>query len=176
MQLCMNDGTCSPLVEEGLPSFECDCVIPHAGELCEDIDRCLLEPCENNGTCVTDNSVDIGYECACEDPYISTNCTVLNSCLVQQPCLNGGTCDNIILDEAMEMSTFTCSCPANYTGRFCEQLLTSCYPSPCQNSGVCMLDSSLASGYFCSCPLGFVGVNCSDSESFSLLLSRISIM
>ena len=37
---------------------------------------------------------------------------------------------------------------------------TACSPSPCLNGGACMLQNTSSTGYDCTCPLGYRGVNC----------------
>lgn len=87
-------------------------------------------------------------------------------------CLNGGTC------QSSGNGTFFCQCPSGYFGTNCKtnfqnflylvitnyllikgnQMVSNpCSSNPCSNSGTCQ---SYGSGYICSCPQFFSGLNC----------------
>lgn len=56
--------------------------------------------------------------------------------------------------------------------------INSCSPSPCGNGGTCQLDDSVKGGYLCSCPGGYMGVDCMDDvneclDGKQILHSRI---
>ncbi|XP_006821549.1 hepatocyte growth factor activator serine proteases-like [Saccoglossus kowalevskii] len=117
------------------------------------MDRCLSDPCLNDGTCV--NSVGQNkYICYCKEEYSGDNCEVKLTeavCFINQ-CVNGGTCiDNI--------DQFSCLCPDGYTGAICEVNINECESSPCLNGGTCLENVNTA-GYVCQCPANNMGYNC----------------
>ena len=152
-QHCLNNGTCVSKVREGFPSFTCNCISPYEGETCEFNNQCLLNPCLNNGTC-TANITEETYSCQCANDYYGTNCTSMNYCH-SNPCLNNGTCSN------NADNSYTCSCSEQYTGGNCEILITPCTYVSCMNGGSCETTAE-GDDYYCDCPLGFTGKNCSE--------------
>lgn len=61
---------------------------------CEtEIDECLSNPCQNNGTCI-DN---LGYfECKCTEDYVGDHCEQLRQVTCEnQPCKNDAVCKDV---------------------------------------------------------------------------------
>jgi len=66
------------------------------------------------------------------------------------PCLNGGTCYDLV-------NGYRCDCSPAYTGRTCSE--TYCQTNnPCRNSGTCY------GAGLCRCLPGFIGADCSVSR------------
>ena len=62
--------------------------------------------------------------------YTGRNCEVdINECS-SNPCLNHGTCSDLI-------GNYSCNCVLGYTGRNCEVDINECSSNPCLNHGTC---------------------------------------
>uniref|UniRef100_A0A8C1GPI8 Slit homolog 3 (Drosophila) n=1 Tax=Cyprinus carpio TaxID=7962 RepID=A0A8C1GPI8_CYPCA len=149
---------------------------------------CLVTPCQNNGTCVSD--VTGSYRCTCPFGYKGRNCEIpINAC-ISLPCVNGGTChltpglDGCVCPPGYEgqqcelnpddcedndcennstcvdgINNYTCVCPPNYRGDLCEEVIDPCLPG----FDLCQHDSKcvpLTKGYRCECLPGYVGQHC----------------
>ena len=57
-------------------SYNCTCKAGYfaSGDICEDIDECLNDPCDQNATCI---NYDGGFSCQCESSFRGDgfNCT-----------------------------------------------------------------------------------------------------
>lgn len=94
-----------------------------------------------------DFSID-NFLLPCEG-FTGTQCEIdIDECK-DQPCLNGGVCQDFI-------NSFKCSCAIGFTGSRCQINIDDCVSSPCRNGGTC--HDSIA-GYTCECPPGFTGNN-----------------
>ena len=143
---CVNGGACmngfgSYLCQciEGFTGRECQitCPLGHIGEQCDIIiDKCLDNPCTNDGTCQT---VFGEYICSCADGYTGIQCETNDDCSINT-CYNGGTCVN-----SPDNGGHYCDCIETYTGSHCE--LTT----------VSFRGSSVLSSYRAYDPLGFRG-------------------
>jgi Notch-like protein len=126
-QPCVNGGTCYILTmgrkkRQTVSSigYYCQCPTLYTGTRCESlISLCGSNPCQNNGTCYQDLSLNI-IRCLCASNY-----TI---------CANGGTCR---VNSTSSLG-FACTCPATVTGTFCDVPLDQCHPSPCFNNGTCV--------------------------------------
>lgn len=62
------------------------------GRDCEiNIDDCLPNPCENNGTCI--DLID-SFKCNCTDGFTGSTCSDIFDPCTQDPCLNDGNCSS----------------------------------------------------------------------------------
>lgn len=68
-----------------------------------------------------------------------------------KPCLNGGTCHDLI-------NSFRCDCTDGYMGAYCQLPYDACTktPSPCLNNGTCLHKTPSLKDYYCACSLGKV--------------------
>ncbi|XP_041475095.1 receptor-type tyrosine-protein phosphatase delta-like isoform X1 [Lytechinus variegatus] len=92
----------------------------------------------------------MGYSCNCTAGYTGANCsTDINDCELN-PCLNGGTCTDMI-------NGFTCTCVTGYTELNCSIDINECLSNLCMNGATC---NDLVNGYNCTCAEGFNGTFC----------------
>ena len=75
-----------------------------------DIDECVINPCQNGGSCR--QGPPGTFECACADGFAGQQCeTDINECLALSPCQNEGTCEQGV------PGTYNCNCPPGFTGQ-----------------------------------------------------------
>ncbi|XP_029988085.1 sushi, nidogen and EGF-like domain-containing protein 1 isoform X2 [Sphaeramia orbicularis] len=119
--------------------------------ICEEVNKCLSQPCLNGGTCRD----QIGsYMCECAKGFSGNRCqTDLNECL-SDICKNGGTCEN-------QPGSYFCHCPQGFKGQSCEIEQDVCESNPCLNGGVCR---GYRRNYLCVCKEGFFGDQCQMLE------------
>ncbi|XP_006866854.1 PREDICTED: delta and Notch-like epidermal growth factor-related receptor [Chrysochloris asiatica] len=121
----------------------------YTGELCQsNIDYCVLEPCRNGATCVSNVS---GYTCQCAEGYFGSICEEKVDPCASYPCQNNGTCH-------VDGVHFVCSCSPGFTGPACAQLIDFCALSPCAH-GTCR---SVGTSYKCLCDPGYHGLYCEE--------------
>ncbi|XP_057705613.1 slit homolog 3 protein isoform X1 [Corythoichthys intestinalis] len=114
---------------------------------------CLAEPCQNNGTCVSDATGS--YHCTCPFGFKGQDCeTAINAC-VSFPCLNGGTCH---IQPGLE-DHFNCVCPPGFEGQRCEVNPDDCEDNDCENNATCV---DGVNNYTCVCPPNYTGDLCED--------------
>jgi hypothetical protein len=93
----------------------------------------MLEPCQNSGTCINDNT-DLGYTCLCLSGFDGTECEIDNRICQSDTCWNNGKLniekknDEIIyfiLGTCYETSntTFSCTCAAGWQNSHCELII-----------------------------------------------------
>ena len=167
---CENEGNCI----DGINNFSCNCANLWMGRTCN---TCLL-------TCVNGNQSSDCSECECFQGYTGTNCSMdINECL-PNPCLNSGTCTDMINDYACNCTNewggrncsacglgcgingiensdcSNCDCNLGFTGTMCGTNINDCTPnSPCRNNGSC---TDLVDNYMCNCTNEWEGRNCSE--------------
>uniref|UniRef100_A0A8W8MLE5 Uncharacterized protein n=1 Tax=Magallana gigas TaxID=29159 RepID=A0A8W8MLE5_MAGGI len=117
--------------------------------VCEDINECLDDPCQNGGTC---SNNDGSFKCTCADGFTGALCNEdIDECK-NDPCLNGATCTNT-------PGLFTCTCVAGWTGIICNKDINECLDDPCHNGGTC---SNNDGSFKCTCADGFTGALCNE--------------
>ncbi|XP_038068909.1 uncharacterized protein LOC119738212 [Patiria miniata] len=149
---CLHNGQCLPLDTGG---FECDCANGYFGTTCFH-SVCTLHFCWHNGTCFLDDS---GLpHCRCPDEYYGSQCQLLNPCLQDNPCQNGGNCTKV------QGVRFDCECPVGWTGFLCF-FSDPCVGNSCQANQTCEPDPLYLS-YTCTCKSdGYKGSTCTDYDS-----------
>ena len=136
---------------DGIASYTCTCTDGYEGDTCEiDIDDCLSNPCQNDGTCIDGIA---NYTCSCSDGFEGNNCeSNIDDCL-SNPCQYDGTCIDGI-------ANYTCSCSDGFEGNNCESNIDDCLSNPCQYDATCI--DGIAN-YTCLCADGFEGDNCESN-------------
>lgn len=131
--------------------YRCHCVDGVKGDNCDRLllpndDRCLMNPCWNNGICRSTN-FGTGWLCVCLSGTAGNTCRTLTDVSCKDKCKNGGEC-RIINFVAK------CFCTNDYTGSSCETKIPLCErQNPCLYGGICVNNS-------CKCPVGFKGEKC----------------
>ncbi|CAH8290065.1 unnamed protein product, partial [Heterobilharzia americana] len=111
---------------------------------------CLLNPCQNDGTCLTLSQLD--YKCSCKPPYHGKNCEQRDHICSTNPCQNGGLCKITAYP-----SSYKCICPSGFHGPTCAKQIETCKNNVCQNGGTC---EALDNDYRCHCTTLFHGKKC----------------
>ncbi|OON16251.1 EGF-like domain protein, partial [Opisthorchis viverrini] len=127
-------------------------------------DPCANQPCANNGTCILvdeagvwiDSSLNeptnaFDYKCLCGNGWTGKNCTVdVNDC-IQDPCKNGGVCE-----DRPDMR-YACHCAPGFVGRRCE-FVDPCIAEPCEHGARCQVD--ILGRFTCHCSPWYHGLRC----------------
>ena len=67
------------------------------------------------------------YECECALGYEGKNCEQqIDYCMLNKPCLNGGTCSNIRQTRREKQLLYKCECAAGWRGVNCTQDIDEC--------------------------------------------------
>jgi hypothetical protein len=98
-----------------------------ANYIFSEIDICeSIQPCLNNGTCVSNKNLQLGYTCVCQGDYFGEICgqkkivtknQELHICEEKNPCLNQAKCSK---SSNLTEIDYVCSCTEGYTGVNCE--------------------------------------------------------
>ncbi|CAF1164618.1 unnamed protein product [Adineta steineri] len=102
----------------------------------------IMQLCENNGTCINNNSIVDGYSCSCLQGFNGSNCQIDNRPCQSNTCWNNGTCNQT------SDTTFKCLCRPEWMGIHCEIKIDYCQNVTCLNNGVC---KPLLGDYKCEC-------------------------
>ncbi|CAH8546504.1 unnamed protein product [Schistosoma bovis] len=111
---------------------------------------CLLNPCQNGGTCLALTQLD--YKCSCKPPYYGKKCEQRDHICSTNPCQNGGLCKITAYP-----SSYKCICPTGFHGPTCTRQMETCKQNVCENGGTCEV---LDNDYRCHCTSLFHGKNC----------------
>ena len=151
---CLNNGTCvAELTSGGEETGQyCRCPPYYVGDLCETLFDPCANKCQNNGTCESNYISDGVYNtvCTCTDNYTGENCSDIDECLADNPCLNDATCVNLV-------GSFNCTCQEGFTGERCETNIDDCIDVVCRNNGTCL---DLINDFECSCISQYSGKLC----------------
>lgn len=101
-------------------NFTCICKEGFEGALCDQA-FCLVEPCRNEGICLTSEMP----ECKCQPGYTGKYCeTEIDEC-ASTPCQNNATCTDLLAD-------YRCDCSGTgFTGSNCEIDIDECLEGGC---------------------------------------------
>ncbi|CAF0838067.1 unnamed protein product [Adineta steineri] len=102
----------------------------------------MMQLCENNGTCINNNSIADGYSCSCSQGFNGSNCEIDNRPYQSNTCWNKGICNQT------SDTTFECLCKPEWIGTHCEIQIDYCQNVTCLNNGVCQ---PLLGDYKCEC-------------------------
>jgi hypothetical protein len=134
-----------------------------------DLSGCLGN-CSNQGLCVL-NSLQ-QFICHCNEYKTGKACqNDLRSCS-SNPCLNNGTCSNIMNNNE---TSFQCFCQSNlYYGAYCENKIDLCLNNTdicSKNQGYCIVNDTKPE---CKCLMGYSGTKC-EILSTSLVVRKAII-
>ncbi|KAL4238216.1 hypothetical protein ACF0H5_002928 [Mactra antiquata] len=114
---CDNYGKCVNIYKE--PAERCDCLPGYTSYNCEIVTQCDPNPC-HNGKCVPIPPSAI--VCLCDHGYEGYTCEHKVPPCDMNPCLNFGTCYNVV--DSVGDPVFRCRCPVNFEGDMCQDLIT----------------------------------------------------
>ncbi len=122
------------------------------------ISECMSN-CSNNGLCKY--QAGLAYRCDCFPDYIGDKCQVNRRPCSSVPCLNNGSCTEMITSNGDY--NFTCDCLEYYSGSRCElfDLSGLCESLACEH-GVCMIDKKTLQAN-CSCYPNYNGTRCENA-------------
>lgn len=154
---CPTSSQC--IIEWGKSHCECDS--GHVGALCVPV--CSVNPCDNGGTCINNNSLKSGYTCECNGTEFSgEHCDSKKS----QPCPSSwwgypvcGPCQCDVeagYNPDCDKKTGKCYCKENHY-----QLSSSsqCIPCDCYHVGSYSTQCNHETGQ-CKCKEGVIGLKC----------------
>ncbi|CAF1073957.1 unnamed protein product, partial [Adineta steineri] len=126
----------------------------------------IRQPCQNNSTCLNDNTTIRGYNCNCLPGFNGTECQYDYRICQLRTCSYNGIC------YQSSNTTFTCSCNDGWQGAHCEIKINYCKNITCYNQGVCQ---SLSSNYTCLCITeNYSGRYCEIKSGKIVTLERVS--
>ncbi|CAF4904762.1 unnamed protein product [Rotaria sp. Silwood1] len=126
----------------------------------------MSKPCQNNGSCVNDQSKILGYYCVCPSGFNSTDCEFDYRPCKSHTCLDHGTCNET------SNTTFYCICNDGWQGTNCELMINFCDNITCEHNGVCR---PLLLNYTCEC-LGnsYYGRHCEGVSTKIVIYKAVS--
>ena len=191
---CPERSMCKNL--PGKDNYECLCREGFKGDNCDVTEDPCSEngnPCDNGALCRT---LPQGrFNCECTDGWEGSLCeNNIDDCL-EQPCLLGGNCTDLINDfkcdcpngfdgkrceEKVDLCAdepcvrgmcidklfrYECVCEPGWSGADCDLNVDDCASNPCENNGLCV---DQVDGYTCSCEPGFTGMNCQHTIDYCI--------
>ena len=130
--VCLNGGTCSDWVEQGVSKFKYSFPTGYYGTTCE-VTPCTYVQCGNGGEYSNDGAT---YKCNCQPGFLGKFCE--NTSCTGEKCLNNGVCTIDTSVDVTTSSSYKCTCPTGFSGANCE--ITPCSTRPCQNNGQCVVE------------------------------------
>ncbi|UJR22293.1 hypothetical protein I4U23_025351 [Adineta vaga] len=126
----------------------------------------ILQPCQNQGKCITDNTTSDGYFCQCSSGFNGTHCEHDIQPCQPDTCWHNSTCINV------SNSDYVCDCANGWTGVHCETMINHCWNVTCQNMGVCR---STLQDYECEClTKSYSGRHCEITGNTLATLQMVS--
>lgn len=110
------------------------------------IDKCIENPCQNDGRCRVDKTAKLGFICTCKRGWAGPLCQMKDHCIGNY-CASG---DCVNLEDS-----YGCVCWKDFAGKFCTR---KCDPDLCKRNGTCVEKSNGELG--CKCPPGSSGRYC----------------
>uniref|UniRef100_A0A0K0EUC6 Neurogenic locus Notch protein n=1 Tax=Strongyloides venezuelensis TaxID=75913 RepID=A0A0K0EUC6_STRVS len=147
-----NDMPCwhNSLCHNNNGSYSCECSNFYLGDTCNIPGSCLFNSC-GYGDCrqITKDK----HECLCHEGFKGDNCSIQIDYCGNNPCLNGGTCQNII-------GGYECHCLPGFGKKDCSEDINECELEPCKNNGKC---TDRINGFDCDCKgTGYRGLTCQE--------------
>jgi len=146
----------------------CKCSLGYTGRLCEqDINECESNPCQNGGQC---KDLVGRYECDCQGTgFEGIRCeNDIDECNMEGDYCGGlGRCFN-------KPGSFQCICQKPYCGAYCNFTDPCNATDLCSNGGRCVESCGAKPDYYCECPEGFAGKNCTAPVSFQMIHYKFS--
>ena len=158
---CRNQGQCELPAEE----FHCRCPYGFEGPTCGENIICVENGCDH-GSCQEGFG---NYTCNCDLGWVGWLCDEDNDECQDEPCQNGGTCQ-----QTVQPGGYTCSCLEAYKGTNCqEEKIKTCAHEPCQH-GRCVPRNNATSSnkYSCDCDQGYEGLNCESKINYCNKLKK----
>ncbi|CAF1091298.1 unnamed protein product [Adineta ricciae] len=126
----------------------------------------VLQPCQNNGSCIDNSTASNGYTCQCLPGFVQINCQYDSRLCRSDTCFNNGICNQT------SNTTFSCLCSAGWEGHRCQTKINYCAIATCYNKGVCQ---ALLLNYTCLC-LGdsYSGRHCEITQNRISQLQTVS--
>ncbi|CAF1298869.1 unnamed protein product [Rotaria sp. Silwood1] len=124
----------------------------------------MTEPCQNNGSCIDDQTKKFGYYCLCPSDFNGADCEFDDRPYKSDTCFGRG------IYNQTSNSTFYCICNDGWQGIHCESMINFCDNITCENNGVCR---PLLLNYTCEC-LGdsYYGRHC-EGVSTKIIIYKI---
>ncbi|KAL4236315.1 hypothetical protein ACF0H5_004702 [Mactra antiquata] len=162
---CQNGGTCL--------YGNCTCSPMYEGTWCEDMKKCPVDFCNQNGTVNNNCTVsyiggEMKYTCMCKDSYLGDKCDEYDYCTMN-PCHNNGTC-------TYHNDGYTCSCMTGEEKQCKLNDANECMQPGASEQYITCIDYIGYSTLVCA--PGYKGerVGCLDSEDGSLYCNRYDCM
>lgn len=141
----------------------------------------LLQPCQNNATCINDHRSVHEYFCSCSPGFSGTECQFDTRPCHSETCWNNGNpIEEIIIMiylfvgicSVTSNTTFTCRCSSAWRGVHCQTKINYCEDNKCLHSGICQ---SIFLNYTCHCLAGsYSGRHCEMTSNRIITLQRVS--
>ncbi|GCB70863.1 hypothetical protein scyTo_0001394 [Scyliorhinus torazame] len=116
----------------------------------EEEDPCLVNPCENEGTCEAKGN---DFICHCHPLYTGKTCQIVKNPCKKNTCKHGECVLNTVPPY------HKCKCNYPFKPPNCRKPIRTCSINPCKNGGTCRTGRTRRS-FTCICPKSFTGQYC----------------
>jgi hypothetical protein len=160
--VCQNGGT---LRSDVSSTVFCDCPVGYKCDLCQCRDPCSPSPCENGGSCQSEDEEPSIFTCTCPPGFKGHTCSNQSYCVDPNTCGENGYC----IETVNVIEGYWCRCFHGYTGKHCDVPISggvcSLHSNICYNGGTCVSRKTSGGSLFhCICPDGFSGWDCRDVD------------